>query len=143
MTTSKQVYHKQYRCPHCGDLMAYERNPIKEGDLEDLLYCESCKNYENLISARGKVFVEVLSDRRRVKGNAAAKFVLKDYQLKTPVSYGESKWLVYDLGKEKVFFIKNNGSYEVEFSGTVAEFYSCTEMLGYFQSRLVNYEHNS
>lgn len=143
MTTSKQIYHKQYRCPQCGDLLAYERNPDKEEALEDLLFCESCKNYENLISASGKIFVEVLSDRRRVKGNAGAKFVLKDYQLKTPVSYEDNKWLVYDLGKEKVFYIQKNSSYEIEVSGTVAEFSNCAEMLSYFQPRLVNYEHNS
>ena len=143
MTTSKQVYHKQYRCPQCGDLLAYERNPIKEEALQDLLFCESCENYENLVSAAGKIFVEVLSDRRRVKGNVGAKFVLKDYQLKTPVSYDGGKWLVYNLGEEKVFYIQKDKSYEIEGSGKVTEFTNCTEMLSYFQPRLVNYEHNS
>jgi hypothetical protein len=143
MTTSKQVYHKQFHCPQCGDLLSYQKSTSNDGLLNDLLFCESCETFENLASERGKVFVEVLSDRRRVTGLSSSKFVLKDYQLKTPVSYALNKWLVYDLGKEKVFFFTNDKSYEVECLDMVLKFANCTEMLGYFQPRFINYERSS
>lgn len=142
MTTSRQVYHKQFRCPQCGDLLSYERNKEKDFALEDLLFCESCRCYENLVSLRSKIFVEVLSDRRRVKGFTGAKFVFKDYQLKTPVSYGHSKWLVYDLGAEKIFYLPDTQSYEIDDSGKVTKFQSCAEILGFFQPRFINFEHS-
>ena len=123
--------------------MAYERSIHNEGGPEDLLFCESCEKYENLAAERGKVFVEVLSDRRRVEGNTGAKFVLKDYQLRTPVSVSDKKWLVYDLGKEKVYYLREDGSYEIEVSGHVHRFEDCAEMVAYFQPRIVNYRPDS
>ena len=141
MSTSKQVYDNRYHCSSCGDLLQYIVNREQSGSLgSESLRCESCDKVDNLVLDRGKVFVDVMSDRRRVKGYSKVKHVIKDYQLKTPVSFGVHKWLVYDLGLEKIYFIQGSREYQLSIRDELFNFNSCEELLMYLEPKTLHFE---
>ncbi len=140
MSTSKQVYDKKFHCPECGMLLLYRNGgKIPNSINPDLLFCENCNNFFNLESDRSNIFVEVMSERRKVKRFGRSKFLLKDYQLRDPVFIADKKWMVYDLGREKIFYNPQEKSFTVEENGNETYFFKgCESLLCYINTRLVN-----
>ena len=140
MSTSKQVLHLKILCPDCGELLHYQRRNKSENKFScDRLYCQSCKNYNDYIANRSKVWVNVQSERRKQPGSIGKK-ILKEYQLQHPVQINEQNWLVYDFGLSgKVYYFTNTNEYILsDNNDKEIQFGNVSELINYLNEKTDN-----
>lgn len=140
MSTTKQVLHLKFPCPDCGELLHFQRS---DGDgkwqFNDRLYCQICKNFNDYLSYRSKIWVKVQTERRKQPGSRG-KEILKEYQLQNPVQIDEKCWIIYDFGLSgKVYYFCDTEEYKfTDSSNKETQFQNVSELIDFLNSNIDN-----